>query len=247
MPNRLTPKQAAPLFAGWPETPIYSCLSGTMGQLIGTARAAAAVIGDFAFLAGQPDAALLTSIAALQPQIVVPRTEAWAPVITAAYGTRVRRFERYATAKTTAGFDPRRLQQLADPPAGVQLVALNQHWFNVCQTLPWAEDFTRQFRNFDQFNALACGVLALHEGELVAGTSAYSAYPGGIEIEVDTREDYRRRGLATACSAQLILTCLGRGLYPSWDAHTKTSLALAQKLGYQLAYAYPAYLVAPSR
>ncbi|WP_338217366.1 GNAT family N-acetyltransferase [Lacticaseibacillus salsurivasis] len=245
MPNRLTPKQAAPLFAGWPETPIYSCLSGTMGQLTGTANTAAAVIGDFVFLAGEPDAALLTSIAALQPQIVVPRTDAWTPVIEGTYGTRAKRFERYATVKTTAGFEPRRLQQLATPPAGTQLVALDQHWFAECQTLAWAEDFTRQFRNFDQFARLACGVLALREGELVAGASAYSAYPGGIEIEVDTRADCRRRGLATACSAQLILTCLARGLYPSWDAHTKTSLALAQKLGYQLAYVYPAYMVAP--
>lgn len=247
MPNRFTPEQAAPLLAGWPETPIYSCLSRTMGQLIGTEQAAAAVIGDFAFLAGQPDAALLTSIAALQPQIVVPRTAAWAPLIETTYGHRVRRFERYATVKTASGFDPSRLQQLATPPAGTQLVALDQHWFAKCQTLAWAEDFTRQFRNFDQFDRLACGVLALQEGELVAGASAYSAYPGGIEIEVDTCEDCRRRGLATACSAQLILTCLTRGLYPSWDAHTKTSLALAQKLGYQLAYAYPAYLVTPSR
>lgn len=245
MPNRLTPKQAAPLFAGWPETPIYSCLSGTMGQLIGTANTAAAVIGDFVFLAGEPDVALLTSIAAQQPLIVVPRTDAWTPVIEGTYGTRAKRFERYATVKTTAGFEPRRLQQLATPPAGTQLVALDQHWFAKCQTLAWAEDFTRQFRNFDQFDRLACGVLALHEGELVAGASAYSAYPGGIEIEVDTRADCRRRGLATACSAQLILTCLARGFYPSWDAHTKTSLALAQKLGYQLAYAYPAYMVAP--
>ena len=31
----------------------------------------------------------------------------------------------------------------------------------------------------------------------------------------------RNRGLASACGAALILECLERGLYPSWDAHTE--------------------------
>ena len=39
------------------------------------------------------------------------------------------------------------------------------------------------------------------------------------------------RGLATACGAQLILTALDRGLYPSWDAYDRRSVALAEKLG----------------
>ncbi len=31
------------------------------------------------------------------------------------------------------------------------------------------------------------------------------------------------------------------GLYPSWDAHTPTSLALAEKLGYGFSHGYVAY------
>ncbi len=34
-----------------------------------------------------------------------------------------------------------------------------------------------------------------------AGASSYSVYKGGIEIEIDTSSEYRRRGLATACGA----------------------------------------------
>ena len=49
--------------------------------------------------------------------------------------------------------------------------------------------------------------------------------------ETDTREDHRRKGLAYACGAKLILECLERELYPSWDAQNMWSVALAEKLG----------------
>ncbi len=71
----------------------------------------------------------------------------------------------------------------------------------------------------------------MKNGELVAGASSYAFYKGGIEVEIDTKEEERRKGLALVCAAKLILECLERGLYPSWDAHNKESLALAEKLG----------------
>ena len=60
---------------------------------------------------------------------------------------------------------------------------------------------------------------------------------------VDSKEEYRSRGLAEICSAGLILECLKRGLYPSWDAQNKGSLALAEKLGYHYSHTYTAYEV----
>ena len=63
----------------------------------------------------------------------------------------------------------------------------------------------------------------------------------GIEIEIDTREDHRRKGLAYACGAKLVLECLEKGLYPSWDAQNKWSVALAEKLGYHFSQEYVAY------
>ena len=50
-----------------------------------------------------------------------------------------------------------------------------------------------------------------------------------IKKEIDTQEDHRRKGLAYACGAKLILECLEKGLYPSWDAQNKWSVALAEK------------------
>lgn len=85
------------------------------------------------------------------------------------------------------------------------------------------------------------GAVILKDGETVSGASSYSGYRDGIEIEIDTKEAYRRKGLAYICGAKLILECLERGLYPSWDAQNKWSVALAEKLGYHFDYEYPAY------
>ena len=87
------------------------------------------------------------------------------------------------------------------------------------------------------------GAAILKDGELVSGASSYTSYRGGIEIQIDTREDYRRQGLAYICGAKLILECLERGWYPSWDAQNPGSAALAQKLGYHLDHEYTAYEV----
>ena len=88
---------------------------------------------------------------------------------------------------------------------------------------------------------MGLGVVIRKDGHLAAGASSYTAYRGGIEIEIDTKKEYRRKGLACACGARLILECLSRGLYPSWDAQNKWSVALAEKLGYHFSHAYDAY------
>ena len=53
----------------------------------------------------------------------------------------------------------------------------------------------------------------------------------------------KRKGLAYVCGSKLILECLERGLYPSWDAQNKWSVALAEKLGYHFSHEYTAYEV----
>lgn len=44
-----------------------------------------------------------------------------------------------------------------------------------------------------------------------------------------------------ACGAKLILECINRNIYPSWDAQNKGSVELAEKLGYHFDKEYIAY------
>ena len=88
-------------------------------------------------------------------------------------------------------------------------------------------------------------MVILKSGRIVAGASSCTRCKEGIEIEVDTIEDERRKGLATIVCAALILQCLEEGLYPSWDAQNMNSVRLAEKLGYEFDHEYTAYEVSP--
>ena len=241
----------APLFAGWQETIIWSCLQGEMGEVyapVGEAPVSAlATLGDFTFLAGEPREELVRFLPPNRRpdyHILVPQNEGWARCIAGVY-PQARRVTRYATEKTGMLFDRTRLARLAArlSPSD-QLCPVNATLYQRCLASPWSRDLVAQFPTPAVFARRGLGMAVLRRGRLVAGAASYSRYRGGIEVEVDTHPACRGQGLATAASAALLLACLDRGLYPSWDAHTRQSLALAEKLGYRYSHAYPAYEVA---
>ena len=101
----------APLFGGWQETIIWSCLQNVMGHLYATAPeqpdAAMAILGDFCFMAGRPD----KELAGYKPEwcgqnfiIMVPETSAWGELIERAWGDRAKKVIRYAMKKEPDAF-----------------------------------------------------------------------------------------------------------------------------------------------
>jgi GNAT superfamily N-acetyltransferase len=237
------------LFAGWEETIIWSCLQGIMGQvrMNDASDAAMARLGDFAFFAGVSDEELLKSLSDNQGQdflIVVPQNDEWAQLIEKCYGEKAGKVTRYAMKKEKDIFEVSRLEQAATQLAeGYELRMIEECEYDLCKQSDWAKDLVSQFKDYDAYKNLGLGVVALKDGNLAAGASSYSRYAEGIEIEVDTKQEHRRKGLAYACSAKLVLECLRRGLYPSWDAQNLHSVALAEKLGYHFSHEYTAYEV----
>lgn len=244
------PDLAAPLFQGWQETIIWSCLQGVMGCVYSDRPeepvSAAAVLGDFCFLAGKPSAAFLSALSKGVRQgflIMVPADGVWGRTIENVMEARAKRFTRYATKKDTR-FDTEKLKEMAAVPEGMELRMLDREIFHMAMEIPWCRDWVSQYENYEAYTEKgAIGVVLMENGEPVSGASSYSCYDGGIEIEIDTREDCRRKGFARICGAALILQCLEKGIYPSWDAHNQASLALAQQLGYELDHPYGAYEV----
>ena len=239
--------EIAPLFDGWNETMIWSCLQGYHGRAWADdekpPRSAQIVVGDFCVFAGVPCAELAAHIPpdSVAP-LLIPQNEAWAAAIEKAHGERCERFSRYAIKKEPNVFDKAKLQAFADAvPLPYTLHFIDEALYHKALQEPWSRDLCSQFASYADYAAHGLGVAALLDGEPVAGASSYTAYEKGIEIEVDTKEEHRRKGLALGCAAKLILACLKRGLYPSWDAHDLRSVALAQKLGYHLDYEYAAY------
>ena len=236
-----TPCLAAPLFGGWAEGMVWACLQGRMGTVLAndTRSSAAAVLGDFAFFAGAPDRELLDAVSV---PLLVPQNDAWAAVIAAYFGRAVQPIIRYATRKDTV-FDRKRLETFARSlPNSYTIRKIDRNLYDLCSRIPWSRDLVSQYPTWEAYQAQGLGFAVLRNGAPVAGASSYASFDGGIEIEIDTCPAERRRGLARACGAALILDCLDRGLYPSWDAHDTVSLALAEQLGYQSAGPYRTFL-----
>ncbi len=240
--------RAEEIFGKWEETIIWSCLQGVMGKIYTNSpedNAAMAVLGDFVFLAGKPCEELVR----FNPKesnpdfmIMVPQSPEWAALIEKCFGEKARKVSRYAMKKERDVFDKEKLQQaFLHLQEGYELKLLEEDEFKQCRKNQWSMDLVAQFKDYPTYKELGLGVVILKEGELVAGASAYSRYREGIEIEIDTKEGHRRKGLAYACGAKLILECLERNLYPSWDAHNLWSVGLAQKLGYHYSHTYTAY------
>lgn len=236
-------KKVAPLFDGWEETMVWSCLQGVMGKAYANEDFSAGLIvsQDFCFLAGSPDLELL---ALAKGPILVPRTEDWSSLIEARFGAKAIREARYAIQKEPEIFDREWLESLAAAlPEGYTLRMIDEELVPVLMSEEWSKDFCSAFRSPEDCCKRGLGVVAVCQGAPVAGAGAYCVYNGGIEVEIDTRADHRRRGLAAACGARLILECLDRGLYPSWDAIDLRSVALAEKLGYHRGEPYSVYWV----
>lgn len=243
----------APLFAGWEESLIWSCLEGCMGEAWADNEihpaSARILLADFCFFAGKSNQELVTENIRNQVRefvIMVPPMdktgESWAREIEQAYGGNCKRVERYAIKKEPGIFDREHLKRIAEGlPEEYEVRLIDEAIFEQTRKFPWSVDFTSQFADYEDYCRRGLGAAVLFQGELVSGASSYTVYQEGIEIEIGTREDFRRKGLASVCGARLILECIKRDLYPSWDAQNLWSVKLAEKLGYHFDRAYPAY------
>lgn len=237
------------IFKNWDETIILSCLQSVMGEVHTNSAedAAMAILGDFAFYAGNPSEELIQ----FKPEsckrdfiIMVPQNDEWSELIEKCYGDKAKKVIRYAIKKEPDIFDIAKLEEaVLSVSDDYELKMIEEPEYNMCRNNGWANDLVSQYKDYDTYKELGLGVVVVKDGELIAGASSYSTYDNGIEIEIDTREDHRRKGLAYACGAKLILECLKKGLYPSWDAHNRWSVALAEKLGYHFSHEYVAYEV----
>lgn len=233
------------LFEGWQETLVYSCLQKVMGKLFVTdstyPKSAMAYVGCFAFYAGVPDKELVRN----KPDgfvIMTPQNKAWETCIEECFPD-AKKITRYAIKKDTK-FDTENLRNLVTKlPEGYELKKINERIYDMCLTDPVTRDFVSAFGSKEKYLELGRGMVILKSGRIVAGASSYTRYREGIEIEVDTVKEERRKGLAQVVCAALILRCLDEGLYPSWDAQNMNSVHLAEKLGYEFDHEYTAYEV----
>ncbi len=238
---------AESLFADMEETAIRSALEGYMGHVWtdgeNPPRTAHIRQGDFHLFAGDARADCAREmLSGLSPgAILVAHGQTWRELIEKTLGERVVHIKRYAFYKNPAHLDIGRISRLMTCPQGFTLKRIDEALAEKALSEPWSRDFVSQFSSASDYVQRGLGMCVLYRDELVCGASSYYVYRGGLEVEIDTRPDFRRRGLATAAAAALIKCSLEKKLYPSWDAANLESVGLAEKLGYKMKKAYDAF------
>lgn len=240
------PSKAACVFADWEDldTGVIACLDNVMGKIFADdterPRSAMAVIGDFAFFAGAPDIELVRA----KPDrwmIAVPQDKAWEELIENNFLAYKR--IRYAMRKNTV-FDPEKLEAMAKAlPEGYTFRRIDGELYDACLKDEDFEDCVSVFGSKEKYLELGRGFAVMKDGRIVSAASSYSRYLKGIDIEIATVKEERRKGLGSAVAAKLMLECLAEGLYPSWDAANRLSVRLAEKLGYEFSREYVCYLM----
>lgn len=209
-------------------------------------KVAITMYGDFCFLAGEPqgdeiEEELMSMLVASDKSwvIFVPESDGWLKFFQKSSNFHVS--ERYRLKKE-GSFDKQLLQKYIDAlPKEFQIERIDEKWYSKLGKEQWGKDLCYQFASSKAYAEHGIGFLITTQGEPVAGVSSYSYYDKGIEIEIDTKESYRKRGFATILGARIILECVERGLYPSWDAANMISVKTAEKLGYVYDGSYPVF------
>ena len=170
------------------------------------ASCAAVVLGDFvswrASRLGEDAQRLLSELPILDGRhdFIAIGGEAWFALLKARFSPAARRITRWAFAHEDT-FDRGRLAQMTALPEGWRKPCLSPSTTPRSWPPPGAEisapssPTRRIFAPGDMGSPPASPERSLP-------ASSYSVYPGGIEIEIDTRMDHRRKGLARALAAR---------------------------------------------
>lgn len=236
----------APMFEGFEDSVLISYKEGRTGIAYcdNEEKPASAVIcaGDFYFCAG--DASAAAEVFALAENnseaVFMPSDESWTQALLALDKGLVRTV-RYRT-KMPEKFDITQLDRLADISAlpEFELGMIDEEIYAQAIKETWSWAFVGNFKDYADFADNAFGCCITHRGRLICAASCYSAYSGGVEVEIATHPDYRRKGLATVAGAAFIRECAKRGLKAHWDAANTMSLKIAAKFGYTLKEEYTA-------
>lgn len=239
-------KALMPLFEGFEDSVLISCAEGRTGicHCDDPDAPTAGVIeaGDFYFTAGDPAFAREAfEIAKGNSEAVfMPASEGWIKALTG-LGEGIITTTRYRTSPPEK-YDIDKISKLADVSefADYKLEMISDRYYAQALEAEWSWAFVGNFLDYKDFSENAFGCCITHEGRLICAASCYSVYSRGVEVEIATHPDYRRKGLATIAGAAFIAECVRRGLRPHWDAANTMSLKIASKFGYTLKEEYTA-------
>ncbi len=239
-----------PMFEKIESNIILSYLQGHMGNAwvdnLENPTVAQITVGIFVFFAGDSNTKEAEELLYNLPDftLAIVDSDEWKNRIETVHSGSIEKFQRYRFKKNPDHLDKKHIQKLLSTlPQGYEIKRIDKNIAKAPSFRELSEDFVSQFDSIDDFINRGVGYAILSEGRVVSAATSFSIYDDGIEIEVASHSKHRRKGLATITASTLILDCLDRGKYPSWDGANMESVELAQKLGYIFKESYDTYFI----
>jgi len=230
---------------------IFPALSQNRGKIwvdsIDSPTVAKLQLNILNFIVGDSDGdsakELLQTIEPMQP-LFVP--DDWIDLITEEWGDRLGTQKR--TLMSPDSLDIKYLRELRDRlPEEYKIERVD---FEIAKKLDKGvhKHIAMFFDGSADFAENGISFCVKHENKVISIASTYTPYTNKFDVQVDTIDDHhhRRKGLATAVCAALMVYALEHDVVPHWDAANDASVQLALKLGYTDPYEWNLfYLKAP--
>lgn len=237
-------KRLVKLFSDFEDSVLISYAEGRVGQgwCDEDMRSGMINAGDFYFVAGEPTIAQEAfSLAEDNSEAVfMPANDKWIRALLGLGKGLVMTVRNRTDAPKK--FDVCKLETLCDMSvfSEYKLEDMSKEYYEQALEEVWSRSFVCNFLDYNDFSENAFAKCLTRDGRLICAASCYSSYSRGVEVEIATHPEHRRKGLATVAGAAFVLECVKRGLNVHWDAANKTSLKIAEKLGFKLAEEYTA-------
>lgn len=179
----------------------------------------------------------------IQPAIL-PYPVEWAALVKAEWGDKVQTMDRYFLP--FSALDQEILHSISVHTDGeFQLKRVDEGLAEQLESELGEVYHLVHYASLHEFAEKGCGFCITRGDEICAATIAACRSDNAIQIQVNTKESYRRQGLATKTSAAMLRYCMEHGIRADWDASNPHSRDLAYKLGYKECTPYTALSILP--
>lgn len=223
-----------------------SVLDGLMGEAwvdnLENPTIAYLLVRQYCFISGDSKSNIAKDIIGNLPKTckrIIANSD-WYKVIESTY-SEFEKSKRYSLKKQSYVFDKEKLKEYSNSLSNEYEIKIIDK--EVYELIKQDNTDPLDMKITDDYLNRGIGVCCFRKNEVIGICSSNIIYKDGIEINIRVKKEYKHKGVGTAMASKLILICLDKGLYPSWDAANLNSLGLAQKLGYNFDSEYIIYKV----
>jgi RimJ/RimL family protein N-acetyltransferase len=213
-----------------------SYTDGVFGEAVVGQRGAAVIVGDVVELSGCFDGEVFERVSAITEAHLFEPPQCWIDEIRNMGPAVFRAYQREAFHP----IEPRQIGSMVnlDPVdvmingSPVEISPIDERARTALLKEYWSADLVANTVSIDAKFPSGFGFIARLDDRIIGGVGCFTVYASGVEVEIDTRDGYRRHGVATELAKRMLVECKTRSLQCHWDAMNAESAALARKVGF---------------